>query len=435
MDCLDRSWKALKLKSRPHALPTPFCAEIKRILQYRQEPSRVAGTKEHRRGMGSIGRYLFRATLGALLVVIVTLTALIWVTQALRETELMTTQGQSALVFLRITALIIPSLVLLLAPIALLLAVVYVLNKLSNDSEIIVINASGISPWRLFQPFLAVAAIVSVVVGVLGAYVAPESLRSFRRSTVEVYTQLVTSVLRPGHFLSPQSSVTFHIRERQPDGRLLGVLIDDKRSLTEHVVILAEQGEILKNEHGTFLILQEGTVQRHKTADLDPNIVVFDRYAFELSQFASPISINYSDRERYIWQLIWPDTTDTLRASPPNKIRAELHDRIMATLYPFAFVLIAYAFLGAPRTTRQSRNLSLLGTLGVAIVLRFMGFATTIMAVNMPFIILFQYLLLTTVIGLSVWTIGRGIIIEPPAFVTNAISALVERFAQPKAMA
>lgn len=385
--------------------------------------------------MGSIGRYIFRATLGALVVVLTTLTALIWVTQALRETDLMTTQGQSALAFLRITALIIPSLVQLLAPIAFLLAVVYVLNKLGNDSEIIVINASGISPWRLFQPFFAIAAIVSVLVGVLGAYVAPESLRSFRRSTIQVYTELVTYVLRPGQFVSVQDRVTFHIRERQSDGRLLGVLIDDKRNRAEHVVILAEQGEILKNEHGTFLILQEGTVQRHKTADLNPNIVVFDRYAFELSQFASPVSINYSDRERYIWQLIWPDTTDTLMVLPPNQIRAELHDRILATFYPFAFVLIAYAYLGAPRTTRQSRNLSLLGTLGAVVLLRFLGFATTIMAVKMPFVIVLQYFFLATAMGLSIWAIGRGIIIEPPAFITNIVSVLVERFTRHKAMA
>ena len=69
--------------------------------------------------MGSIGRYIFRTTLGAFVAVMVSLTALIWVTQALREIELMTDQGQTALVFLQITALIIPHLVVLLAPVAL----------------------------------------------------------------------------------------------------------------------------------------------------------------------------------------------------------------------------------------------------------------------------------------------------------------------------
>jgi len=93
--------------------------------------------------MGSIGRYIFRTTFGAFLVVLVSLTAVIWVTQALHDFDLVTSQGQTIVVFMGITALIIPLLVLVIAPIALLIAVAHVLNKLSTDSEIIVMNAAG----------------------------------------------------------------------------------------------------------------------------------------------------------------------------------------------------------------------------------------------------------------------------------------------------
>jgi lipopolysaccharide export system permease protein len=379
--------------------------------------------------MGSIGRYIFRTTLGAFVAVMVSLTALIWVTQALREIELMTNQGQTALVFLQITALIVPNLVVLLAPVGLLIAVAYVLNKLGTDSEIIVMNASGMSPWRLFQPFLAVAAVVSVLVAILSFYIAPQSLHAFRSWFMEVRTDLVTYVVRPGRFINVQKGVTFHIRERQNNGQLLGVLIDDKRNPREHVSILAERGEILKNEHGTFLVLEGGTVQRHQSNETEPNIVEFDRYAFDLSQFASSAPVNQSARERFLWQLLWPDPKDPLLKSQPGQFRAELHDRLSAPLYPLIFVLVAYAYLGAPRTTRQSRNLSLLGTIGVVALLRFSGFATTVISVNAPFIIVFHYFLLAAATALSIWAIGRGIIIEPPTFITNAVSALQERFA------
>jgi lipopolysaccharide export system permease protein len=385
--------------------------------------------------MGSIGRYIFRTSLGAFFAVMVCLTALIWVTQALREVELMTNQGQTALVFLQITALIIPNLLVLLAPVSLLMAVAYVLNKLGTDSEIIVMNASGMSPWYLFRPFLAVACVVSALVFILSAYVAPQSLHSFRSWFMEVRTDLVTYVVRPGRFINVQNGVTFHIRERQSNGQLLGVLIDDKRNPKEHVSILAERGEILKNEHGTFLILEGGTVQRHQAGELEPNIVVFDRYAFELSQFASNATINQSVRERYLWQLLWPDARDPLLKSQAGQMRAELHDRLSAPLYPLIFVLVAYAYLGAPRTTRQSRNLSLLGAIGAVAFLRFVGFATTVISVNAPAIIILHYLVLAAAAGLSIWAIGRGIIIEPPAFITNALTALQERFAPKPATA
>jgi lipopolysaccharide export system permease protein len=378
--------------------------------------------------MGSIGLYVFRTTFGAFLVVLVSLTAVIWMTQALRDIDLMTNQGQSALMFVAITGLIVPLLVLIIAPIALVIAVAYVLNKLGTDSEIIVMNASGMSPWRLFKPFFAAAVVVALGVAFLSAYAAPEGLRSLRRWLIEVRTDLVTNIVQPGRFVSVQPGVIFHIRERSPNGLLLGVFMDDQRDPKEHVSVLAEQGEILKNDRGTYLLMQGGTVQRHETGQVAPTIVVFDRYAFDLSQFSSPLAINYSVRERYLWQLMSPDADDTLAVAQPDQFRAELHDRIMAPLYPLAFVILAYAYLGAPRTTRQSRAMSILGAVGAVALLRMVGFASTAFAVHMPAMIFAQYFALLAAIGFGLFAIGRGVIIEPPAFISNAISAITARF-------
>ncbi len=130
--------------------------------------------------MGSIGWYIFRTTFGAFLVVLISLTAVIWVTQALRDIDLMTNQGQTILVFIGITGLIVPLLVLVIAPIALVVSVAHVLNKLGTESEIIVMNAAGMKPWRLFTPFLAAAVVVSIMAAAISSYLAPEGLRTLR---------------------------------------------------------------------------------------------------------------------------------------------------------------------------------------------------------------------------------------------------------------
>ena len=101
--------------------------------------------------MGSIGWYMFRATMGAFLITLVSLTVVIWFTQAMRDFDLITSQRQTLLVFVGITGMIIPLLVMMIAPIALVMAAAHVLNKLSSDSEIIVMNAAGVSPWRLLR--------------------------------------------------------------------------------------------------------------------------------------------------------------------------------------------------------------------------------------------------------------------------------------------
>src|SRR5882757_1063545 len=141
--------------------------------------------------MGSIGRYIFRTTFGAFLVVLTSVTTLMWITQALRNIDLMTSQGQTMLVFVGITGLIIPLLMLLIAPIALMIAVAHVLNKLSNDSELIVMNAAGMAPMRIFAPFLAVGIVVSLLVGVISFYVSPACLRELRRWATEVRAEVV----------------------------------------------------------------------------------------------------------------------------------------------------------------------------------------------------------------------------------------------------
>jgi lipopolysaccharide export system permease protein len=382
--------------------------------------------------MGSIGRYIFRTTFGAFLLVLVSLTSAIWMTQALRDIDLMTNQGQTVLVFIGITSLIIPHLVLVIAPVALVLAVAHNLHKLAADSEIIVMNGAGMRPWRLLQPFIAATIVASVLLASISAYFAPESLRTLRRWLTEVRTDLVSNIVQPGRFIAIESGLAFNIRERRPNGLLVGLLMDDRRDPQQRVTILAERGEILKNPQGNFLILENGSIQRHELKQRDPNIVLFDRYAFDLSQFggSGPQIIKYSVRERYLWQLLRPDPNDPQYKEQPGQFRAELHDRLLAPVYPFAFVLIAFAFLGAPRTTRQSPAWSIAAVIFAVATLRLIGFASTVFALKYPFAVLIQYFAVGGTIAACLYSISRGLIIEPPALLTTAVGRVHEWVAQ-----
>ncbi|HEY5166638.1 MAG TPA: LPS export ABC transporter permease LptF [Pseudolabrys sp.] len=381
--------------------------------------------------MGSISQYIFRTTFGAFMVVLVSLTAVIWVTQALRDIDLMTNQGQTILVFVGITGLIIPLLILVIAPIALLIAAAHVLNKLSTDSEIIVMNASGMSPWFLFRAFMSAAIVVSLIVCVVSAYFAPKGLRMLRDWLTEVRANVVSTIVQPGRFTSIENGVTIHIRERRNNGQLLGIFLDDRRNPNERITVLSEFGDLLDNDNGTFLVLQKGIVQRHELKERDPAMVVFDRYAFDLSQFAGgPQAVKYSIRERYLWQLLFPDPKDQFYIEQPGQFRAELHDRLVAPLYPIAFMVIAFAYLGAPRTTRQSRTLSMVGAIGGVALLRLIGFTSTVFGATVPWMLSLQYVAIVVAFAFGIIVIRRGLILEPPAFLTNWYAALTERLSR-----
>ncbi len=381
--------------------------------------------------MGSIDRYIFRTTLASFALVLVSLTGVIWITQALRGIDLMTSQGQTILTFLGITSLVIPSLVNVIAPIALMIAISHTLNKLATDSEIIVMNAAGMSPFRLLRPFIYATAVVAIMVAFITVYLAPDGLRRIKQWDADITADVLTNILQPGRFAQLDQNLTIRIRERQPGGLLAGVFVDDRRDPKERVSIVADHGSVLKNESGSFLVLEDGNLERFEIGKRDPALVAFGRYAFDMSKFSNQgTAVALGIRERYLWELLDPPADDPMYKQLPGQFRAELHDRFMSPIYPFAFAALTFAFLGSPRTTRQSRNFSITGSILAVFGLRMAGFACSVMAVKSSFAPLVQYLMLVAAIGGSIWIIIRGVVIEPPPALLEAIAKSNARLAR-----
>jgi len=371
--------------------------------------------------MGSIDRYILRTTLAAFAMVLVSLTGVIWITQALRGIDLMTSQGQTILTFLGLTSLVIPALVLIIAPIALMISISHTLNKLATDSEIIVMNAAGFSPFRLFRPFVLATVVVSIIVAFIAAYLAPDGMRRIKQWDAEITADVLTNVLQPGRFAQLDQNLTIRIRERQPGGLLVGIFIDDRRDPKERVSIVADHGTVVKSGTNSFLVLEDGNLQKFEAGKRDPAMVAFARYAFDMSKFSQHGDIALGIRERYLWELLSPSEDDPIYKQLPGQFRAELHDRFMAPVYPFAFAALTFAFLGAPRTTRQSRNFSIGGSILAVFGLRMAGFACSVMTVKSPMAAAVQYALLFAGIGVGLWLIIAGVVIEPSAVLMEAI--------------
>lgn len=386
--------------------------------------------------MGSIDKYIFRTTLGAFVMVLMSLTGVIWITQALRGIDLMTNQGQTILVFVGVTGLAIPVLALIIAPLALMIAVAYTLNKLATDSEVIVMNAAGLPPWGLFRPFLYASITVSLFVAALSFYIAPDGLRRLKTWNTEITADVMANILQAGRFTQLEPNLTIRIRERQPGGLLRGIFVDDRRDPKERLSIVADRGTVLKNDKGTFLILEAGNLQRLEAGKRDPALVAFTRYAFDMSKFVGQTqAVNYSLRERYLTELLWPSPDDTAYQQLPMRYQAELHDRLLSPIYPLVFVLLAFAFLGSPRTTRQSRSFSMVSAILAVLTLRIGGYALSVLANSAPWAAPAQYAFLSVTAGVCIWVIVRSIAIEPPAQLLEVIRRLSALFSRQPATA
>jgi lipopolysaccharide export system permease protein len=135
-------------------------------------------------------------------------------------------------------------------------------------------------------------------------------------------------------------------------------------------------------------------------------------------------------RERNLSDVAFPEAGDPTYKQLPTHFRAELHDRLVAPLYPVAFMVICFAILGAPRTSRQSREMSLIMTIVAVGALRLTGFVCNVMATQTAIAVVVQYASVALALALGLYAIARGVVIEPPAMLTQPLAHLFERFSR-----
>lgn len=334
--------------------------------------------------MSLVERYIFRIVAGAFLGCLVALTGVIWLTSALRQLDVITAQGQTILVFLTVTSLTLPTLVAVIAPVALFIAIIYALNRLNGDSELIVMSAAGMSPLRLIRPFLSLGLLVSAMVAFLSIYLIPASFQELRDLISRIRADFVANIAQEGQFTTLDNGVTFHYRERSGQA-LLGILMQDRRDADRTIVYLAERGQTIEQKGQSYLVLENGSVHRQRTGVADSSIVAFSRYAIDLAALNQETGeLVYKPRERSTGDLLMPDRTDNYYRMQAGRFRAELHDRLTAWLFPLATVFIAFAALGNAKTTRQGRGTSIAGAVVTVVALRIALFAASSAVARSP---------------------------------------------------
>src|SRR5687768_1133201 len=176
-------------------------------------------------------KYIAKHLVHATLLITFSLTSIIWLTQALRFIDFIVNQGISIMVFLKLTTLLIPSLLLMILPPAMFCAILFVYNKMKTDSELVVLQAAGLNRWRLGLPALQVSAGMMVLAYVISLYLQPYSYGRFREMQAFLRDNYASILLQEGVFSSPVQGLTVFIRERNPQGTLYGILVHDNRDL------------------------------------------------------------------------------------------------------------------------------------------------------------------------------------------------------------
>ncbi|UEM22606.1 LPS export ABC transporter permease LptF [Skermanella mucosa] len=351
--------------------------------------------------------YLFRHLAVATVFVTAGLTLVIWLTQSLRLLEIVVDGGAPVYLFLQLMLVTLPTFLSIVLPISLLAAVLFTYNRLTMDSELVVMRSAGLGPWGLAKPALILALLVTMIGYGLTLYLAPAAHRELSRLESLARSEFSTVFLREGVFNEAGDGVTVYVRRRMPDGELQGLLIHDTRVPGKPVTINADRGMTVEGEAGTRVVVFDGNRQEVDLATGRMSQLYFDRYAVDLRIFEKQFAERVPDaRER--------STAELMRAADDpellpikSRLTAELHQRYTSPIFALGFTMMGVAILLVGEFNRRGQGRRIVSAVAGVLVLQSAALGITNLAVNNNAFIPLLYVLVTVPLAVGAFLMIR----------------------------
>ena len=277
------------------------------------------------------------------------LVLVLWTNGAVRMFDRLIADGQSAWVFLELISLSLPGFSRIVLPLSAFVAAVYVTNRMSAESELTVVQATGYSPFRLARPVLYLGAIVAVVMTVLTNFLVPLSFERLTLRSDEIAQNLTARLLTQGEFLSPTDGITFYIREISQSGEMLEIFISEDSDPDWRVTYTASRAYLVRNDTGPQLVMVNGLTQALNTQSGRLVTTGFDNFVYDVGALVS----DDGERTRSLsalmsWEL-WFPSPELLSTSGQStqQLRPLVHDRFAQASLGFVAGLIGFSALVA----------------------------------------------------------------------------------------
>lgn len=297
--------------------------------------------------MAKFDRYMLSQLLVLFGFFALVLVSIFWINRAVVLFDRLIADGQNVFVFLEFTALGLPSLIETVLPIATFAAAVYVTNRMTSDSELTVLQATGSGPWRLARPVLVFGICVALFMATLSNFLVPMAQAELKEREIEVAQNVTARLLTEGTFLHPTAQVTFYTRIIDEDGVLRDVFVSDRRNPDQGIIYTAAEAYLLRSGDATTLIMVDGLAQRLERDGLRLATAKFADFSFDISALMRRDEI----RQLNISNTTTPDLMaewSTIAGQPDQSLGAlvrELNSRISQPLFCIVAALVGFSTL------------------------------------------------------------------------------------------
>ncbi len=343
--------------------------------------------------MRRIETYLLRQLGWPTLAAVVSLTTLAVLSQMLTTLNLIVDQRQSAIVFLKVVALSLPSTAVITLPIALFVACLVSFNRLHTEQEIVVCFAGGMSRWRVSAPAMRLAVAAALLTLVVNLWVQPWATRRMREELFKVRTDLVATLVHEGEFNEPSQGLTIYAQDSDGAGNLRNVFIYQDRGQGRSATFAAKRGVIVKRGGQPVMVLSDGSRQEFNNHDV-LNFLAFADNVFDLAPYVNTTEeVHYKVSDRYPHELFFPDKRYDWERNNKKKLLAEGNARLTSPLYTITFVILALNAVlgGAFSRLGYGRRIALAAAAAGGI--RILGFAAQAACDSTPALNLLQWLI------------------------------------------
>lgn len=300
------------------------------------------------------------------------LVAVYWVNRAVSLFDRLIAGGSNVSLFLELTLLTLPSVILTVLPISALVATLYGVNRLSAESELVVAQTTGLSPWAMARPVMYFGLCVAVLLSLLAHFLVPVSRTMLAEQNKKLSQEISGRFLKDGEFLHPGTGITVYVREITEQGELRGVFLQDRRDASARTTYTAERAVLLRAGDSPRLVMFEGSAQTLHTETRNLTVVSFADFTYDLAGLVGgPAGTAKDPRSLSTASLMRAAPQDLERDDVPRGVYLfEGHNRFAEPIFAAGLPVLAISLLMLGSFSRLGLWRQILAAVFLAIMLK-----------------------------------------------------------------
>ena len=318
--------------------------------------------------MKKIPRIIYTELITPSLVTLLVLTFVVFTREFGRFAEMLIRKSSDAITILQIILSLLPSILIFTVPFSFLIGTLIAFSRLTSDSEIVAMQASGISTYQMLTPVLKAGVLVSTITFILTLFLLPSGNWSLYKMRHQVGLRPAQSEIVPRVFNEDFPGVILYVNDIELRSSIWqGVLLADSEGIAEKRIILSQKAYPVfgQNNKKIQLHFQNGLVYtvtpQSPEKDSLATFRTLDIPVFS-TQFGPPIIRPKRSKEKSTSELI----SDLKKTNVSNHSLVELNRRIALPLSVLLFAILGVTMTG--RTPRGSKGKGFLLGIGIALV-------------------------------------------------------------------